>query len=450
MGSDRTITDTVLLFENYLEDSQRLHTAFKLAGIDYPAVVIEDDGYLPDDVQSVVGFFMGDFAHAPQIAGRPRYFNQIPVPEYWEITANHSSGKIYDLGHERGRIFYAKPLHKRLVKVVDWLDERGVVRFCDHYNKYGACYARTVLDKHGKKVNKTYFSPDGCEILMENYVTGDWILNDGGAVRIFHTLAAFVCFFLERAGLADKRLFFNTLSTPFFVSQQMSGVQRADVLFWQEPRRSDIPGNMQIILDGRATRAVKIMVQRRAAYEKLLELGAEETLLHPLGYVYPFVRENMHRPQALICTNSDQISKCRELAEALPQLQIHIAALTEMSAKLLAMEAYENVTLYPAVTPDTAEGLFASCDIYLDINHGGEILSAGQKAFLNNQLILGFQETVHNRDYAAPEHLFAESDAERLIACVRELLHDHRLLEEHLQMQRQTAMEEEPEAYRVL
>ena len=84
------------------------------------------------------GFFLGNFQGEKGVPGKPRYFNQIPVPDYWEISGNNSLGKVHDLSRERARIFYAEPKHRRLVKVVDWYDERGVVRASDHYNRYGS------------------------------------------------------------------------------------------------------------------------------------------------------------------------------------------------------------------------------------------------------------------------------------------------------------------------
>ncbi len=135
MGGNIKVSEVVLLLDNYSIDSQNLHKSFQMAGLDYPAVVIEDDGFLPEDVVSVFGYFLGDFKTDGNVPGKPRYFNQITVPEYWEISGTNSNGKVHDLSRERGRIFYAEPKHKRMVRVVDWCDERGTVRSSDHYNR---------------------------------------------------------------------------------------------------------------------------------------------------------------------------------------------------------------------------------------------------------------------------------------------------------------------------
>ena len=116
--------DIVLLFDQYSEDSRKLHVSFQRAGYECPVLVMEDDGFLPEHVISIYGFFLGDYEKAEGILGRPRYFNQIKVPEYWEISGTNRQGKVHDLHRERGKIFYAEPVHRRLVQVVDWYDEK--------------------------------------------------------------------------------------------------------------------------------------------------------------------------------------------------------------------------------------------------------------------------------------------------------------------------------------
>lgn len=447
MGKHVKTDKIVLLFDNYGLDSRNLHTSFKLTGKDYPVAIIEDDGFLPEGVVSVYEYFLGDFKSAKNIPGKPRYFNQITVPEYWEISANNSSGKVHNLNKERARIFYAEPKHRRLVKVVDWYDDRGVVRSSDHYNKYGALYARTIFNNKGQRVNKSYFSVDGKEVIVENFVTKDIILNDGDVVKIFHTKKEFVMYFMEKAGYAQHRIFFNTLSTSFFVSQHMGDNGMGDVLFWQEPIANEIPGNMRIILEHNATRTAKIMVQKKDAYQKLLQLGAPADMLQKLGYIYPFKKENHRKPEVLICTNSDRIEQCARLVEALPEMHFYIAALTEMSSKLMSMDKYENVSLYPGVKMKVLEELFEKCDYYLDINYEGEIVSAVQQAFLHNHLILAFKETQHNPNYVAAEHVFAAADVQKMIDCLKETMANEEVLKARINKQHEWAVLENAEAY---
>lgn len=447
MGNNVKTNDVVLLLDNYFPDSEKLHQSFQLAGFDYPAVVIEDDGFLPDGIISVYGFFLGEFKGKKGVPGRPRYFNQITVPDYWEISGTNSSGKVHNLYRERGRIFYAEPKNKRYVRVVDWCDEEGRVRISDHYNRYGALYAKTVFNAKEQKVNKSYFSADGREILVENYVTGDIILNEGKEVKIFHSKTEFVLYVLKAAGYGNRRIFFNSLSTPFFVSQRMAENGKKDVLFWQEPVGEAIPGNMTIILDGQAARTAQIIVQKQQAYDRLLELGAPSSVIHRRGYVYPFRRENAHRPEALICTNSDQIEQCSKIVEAIPGMQFHIAALTEMSSKLMSMETYKNVKLYPGIKTEILDELFEQCDYYLDINHGGEIVSAVYRAFLENQLIFAFRETLHNPDCVAKEHIYPADEADKMIAEIKQAMNKKTVMNKQIKIQHEAAMVETKDSY---
>lgn len=450
MGNLIKVDDVVLLFDVYNQDSQNLHTSFKLAGKDYLAAVIDDDGFLPDDAVSVYGYFLGEFKKNENVSGKPRYFNQITVPAYWEISASNSGGKVHNLNKERARIFFAEPKHKRLIKVVDWYDDRGVVRSSDHYNKYGALYARTVFNSKGQRVNKSYFDANGKEIIMENYVTKDIVLNDGNLVKIFHNKRDFVAYFFEKAGLKDKRIFFNTLSTSFFVSEQLGGNEKGDVLFWQEGKRDDIPGNMQMILKGKPAPGGRIMVQNKAAYKKLIALGASPEVVRQLGYIYPFKKENNHNPEVLICTNSDRIAHIEKIVEAFPEMHFTIAAITEMSSKLMSMDAYENVSLYPGVKMNILDELFEGADFYLDINHESEIVSAVQTAFLHNHLIFAFRETLHNASYVAEEHIYGMDEVDQMIFDLKGIFLDPALIDQHIEFQHAEALLENVETYGAL
>ena len=69
-----------------------------------------------------------------------------------------------------------------------------------------------------------------------------------------------------------------------------------------------------------------------------MELGAPADIIHPLGYIYPFIKENAGRPEALICTNSDNIAEINRIVEALPEVHFSIAAITEMSSQLMSLD----------------------------------------------------------------------------------------------------------------
>ena len=102
-----------LLFDFFSMESRNLYESFKNAGVSFTAAVIEDDGFLPDDVVSVYGYFCADGSLREK---KPRYFNQIDIPDYWRIEGSNSNARVMDKTKERARIFYTEPKNRRLVK----------------------------------------------------------------------------------------------------------------------------------------------------------------------------------------------------------------------------------------------------------------------------------------------------------------------------------------------
>lgn len=159
-----------------------------------------------------------------------------------------------------------------------------------------------------------------------------------------------------------------------------------------------------------------------------------------LGYIYSFVRENKHRPHILVCTNSENVGHLTELASLMPQMHFHVAAITEMSSKLMSAGQYDNVSLYPNVKMSVLDGLFEKCDFYLDINHEGEIVDAVHRAFLNNMLIVGYEETMHNAYYIADTNTFKESEYADMAEALNLTLAMPHLIDEALAMQKKAAV----------
>ena len=372
------------------------------------------------------------------------------MPDSWDIhVGSDESGSVSFRREEKGTIYYAEAEKKRLVKAVDWYDRKGAVRFRDHYNRYGALCARTVYDNQGKPMSKTWFSPQGQEIIVENLVSGDIILNDEGREMLFQKKRDVIIYYFKKLGFAEKRFLINSLSTPLFILTGLPGTEeKRDLLFWQGAIGDEIPGNMQWILNGGSGRIGKIIVQRTDTYEKLIQLGAKKEMLYLLGFIYPFQKENRHKPEALICTCFDKIEHSKELIEALPSMHFHIAAPTLMSPLLTDLEKYGNVSLYPAVAADVLEQLFLDCDYYFDINYYGEFASANYRAFLHNQLIFAFEETVHEKDYVAEEHIYPITEFEVMKADVKSIMSDDALMEWHLDRQHKRAAAEDKEGYR--
>lgn len=391
------------LIDHYNQASWDLHYSLVRAGYDNVTIALQDDGFLPDDVTSPYLYYTG-FA---QEKGQSLYFNQVPVPDYWEIRGDNSQGEIFDYETKRGHIHYAEPKHRRLIKAVDWYDQQGRHRITDRYNKFGYRYAQTIHSLDGQAVVTSYFDRAGQEVIVENHQTGDILLKEEGQVHLFKGKTDFVIHYLRSAGFELDRIIYNSLSTPFLVAFYMGG-EGEDILFWQEPIHNDIPGNMRLLLEDKG-RQTKIVVQDKATYQRMVSLLTEDERkkVDYLGLLYPFVELKQDSKQALILTNSDQLEGIEQLIKGVPYLHFHIGAITEMSSRLTGLAQYRNVSLYPNISMKRVKELYAQCGLYLDINHHGEILSAVRTAFEHQQVILSFEQLAHNRQYTADSLLFS-------------------------------------------
>lgn len=152
---------------------------------------------------------------------------------------------------------------------VDWLHENGIVRCTDHYDNSGILYSRTVFNKKGERFCRSWFDEEGRERIVENYVTGDIRVNRNGKIALYKNRTELAVSLLKEIGADGRRIFYNSLSIPLFVTEKMEKPERGNVLFWQEGPRDDIPGNMQMILEGRSNTS-EILVQNRESLKNLL------------------------------------------------------------------------------------------------------------------------------------------------------------------------------------
>jgi hypothetical protein len=99
---------------------------------------------------------------------------------------------------------------------------------------------------------------------------------------------------------------------------------------------------------------------------------------------------------------------------------------------------------------DVLDELFQKCDFYLDINHESEIVSAVYQAFIHDQLIYAFHETLHEPEYVPARHRYETDEADRMIADIKRALEDSADMEQQLALQHQFALVADREEYRKL
>lgn len=392
------------LFETFNDVSQKLQHSLYLADYRHPTIVMDDNGFLPDDVISPYKFF----ANYKQFKDdTPTFFNEVNIPPLWEIAGNQNIAEIIDNGKVRGRIFYREHFKNRIVNFVEWFDEKDRLRSVDHYTKEGVKFAQTVYDLEKTPILKTYVNREGKEVIYENFVTKDIVLDWKGQSHFFASKHDFIIFFLNQLDIDISKIIINSLATPFFVLYYSDFVKQA-VLFWQENSESHVPGNMELLLDKEHCQT-SVIIPDKQEYERIISHIEANYIdsIQSAGYLYNYQRNNKYTKRILNLTNSDDIPYIEELIKLHPEFEFHIGAITEMSSKLLNLEQYSNVVLYPTVTPKIVDRLFKKCDIYLDVNHGGEILNALERAMLNNQLILGYKETIHRPSFVADDNIIS-------------------------------------------
>lgn len=420
------------LFENYQEKEQDLHVSLKKSGYKQTTVVLNDEGYLPEDVTSPIIFFTQMYQESKNEKSLPKFFNEVAVPYYWEIIGDGQKAEIFDGYKKKGTIVYSQRRGDyRAVKSVEWLNEQEKVRSIDMYNQHGVLFGKKNYSD-GELALTTYFNRQKQEVLLFNHVTGTIQVNFEKKKYIFENFVDFINFYFKAAKLDDAKIFYNSLATPFFITEALKekNPQKTyqHTLFWQETS-IQIPGNMKHLLEDKNPATKQIVVQNREDYLRIKEQICWKKIdskveLDYLGYIYDLKARPHNDKGLLIVTNSDQIAKLDELVKALPNHQFTVAARTTMSERLLAYDHYHNVTLYPTVEEEEIAMLLEKNSFYLDINQGNEVDHIIRKAFENNQLIFAFKETLHSKRYIYQENIFESNQLEELVKVIEQVSQD--------------------------
>ncbi|MDT0715994.1 accessory Sec system glycosylation chaperone GtfB [Staphylococcus chromogenes] len=396
------------LFERFDLNARTLYDTLRLSKQATTTLVIEDDGFLPEDIVTPYRFF-ANMEIAPH--AKPLYFNEVPIPRFWEIEGNNEVAWVKDMGMTRAKINYRQDQKPRVVSHVDWYDAQGRLQFVDHYTEQGVHFAQSVYDLEGTLILRKYLDQQGKEVIYENFVVRSIILNWKGKTYHFQHKVSFILFFIKALNLTDHCFIINSLGLPYAVLYNLE-TPGHDLLFWQEQSGGNVPGNMQLMLQGKSTRQFDVVVPDANEYQALTAsmTEPERQHVHQAGYLYDYQKKNGYTMNILIMTNSDQIHHLPSIIEACPFATFHIGAVTEMSSNLTVLDQYSNVKLFPAIEIETVNKLYQLCDVYLDINEGGEIINAVRRAFYHQLLILAYEEIAHNRTVTAPENCFTKAD----------------------------------------
>ncbi|MBP2622669.1 DapH/DapD/GlmU-related protein [Streptococcus oricebi] len=128
------------------------------------------------------------------------------------------------------------------------------------------------------------------------------------------------------------------------------------------------------------------------------------------------------RPQAtyhaFTLTASDTLEHLAYLAQELPNLEFHIAAKTSISPYLESFERFPNITLHTNIhQEDIIEDLLDQADIYLDINHWGEVDQIVERALAARKPVFTFEGLAHQS--SSEQEVFPQSQPEKMLAAIK-------------------------------
>ena len=440
------------LFEEYNTEAMDLEYSLKSSGLNAQTIVLKDNGYLPEEIESPFKFFTQGAASSKQHL--PLFFNELELPVHWEVHGTNSGAEIFEGYKQRGKINYSQRKGDfRLIQSVEWWNDQEKRRAVDLYNQYGQRFGHQTYSD-GRLTLTTYYDREGREVVLHNHVAGTLQVYYQNQLYIFDNYSSFVLFYFEVAQLDTRRIHYNSLGTPYFITLDLAKahpeISYAHTLFWQETSTA-MPGNMKGLMqkgDQASTR--QIIVQNKAEFERLRAQVdfATSVSMDYLGWLYPYRAHEAFKPSVFVLTNSDQVAHLHTLSEGLPEYQFHIAARTEMSSKLMNFGARPNVNLYPNVTTEELDGLLQSCSVYLDINHGGEVEQIIRQSFEHEQVIMAFRETLHNPRFVSPSFVFESQDVEVMLESLRDLLDSKAKFKQKLKAQKEHAGQESISRYK--
>ncbi|KZK08517.1 MULTISPECIES: hypothetical protein [Lactococcus] len=381
----------VSIFDQYNENTKKLLQSLITAGITRKNLFVHYDGELPVGAMSPFTFFTNCHEKVERQDGL--FFDQVAVPDWYDIR--HSDGESASIEYLKkavGKINYRKKGY-RLVDTVDWFSQENskVVVKKDRYNLAGHHYASTYFSTVGP-YRTEYYDVDGRAVIIEDLTHRTIRLHRNSMIHHFENLTQFFLYFLKVAQIKVSESYINSLSFPLFISRALN-MGNKTTLFWQENLGKDVPGNMKNELEkAEALNQIIFMKENQLIHVKK-DFPTTKVKLNYLSNIGEFTRENHFRKSAFILTNSDNIHGLQDILQNLPELNITVAAYTNMSTKLLHMEEeFNNIKLIPSINEERLNVELEKADIYLDINHGIKVGDILKRAYQQQMIIFSNKE----------------------------------------------------------
>ena len=392
------------LFQTYNKDAWDIHYTQLRQGKDYPTIVIEDDGFLPSDVTSIyhfLGYNTCDY--------NPLHLNDLTLPIAYEVEREGVDFFIMSNDMVVGKVILQGEPIERIVKEVWWLDSKGYPYKKDYYNQYGYCFKTETYVKDLGLVSTSYYSVSGEVLLDENHLVGSILYNN----QLYLNKLSLYNKCLAELGYSKEPITFNHLGTPLeiILSSLESG---HELIFQEEVFVNSIPDNLQYVIHN--SDKISISVTNRSTYSILENMCKVQFMM----LLVPSKSEIGSFKDVLITTQTDQLTSIEDFVQQLPDLEFHIAAPTQMSSKLLDLNSYSNVHLYPNISSENLDDLFTKCGLFLDIAMSPTVFDANRRSLENSLLRVGLIG-VSTGKYISDANLFSLKSLDSLIEYLREV-----------------------------
>ena len=392
------------LFQTYNKDAWDIHYTQLRQGKDYPTIVIEDDGFLPSDVTSIyhfLGYNTCDY--------NPLHLNDLTLPIAYEVEREGVDFFIMSNDMVVGKVILQGEPIERIVKEVWWLDSKGYPYKKDYYNQYGYCFKTETYVKDLGLVSTSYYSVSGEVLLDENHLVGSILYKN----RLYLNKLSLYNKCLAELGYSKEPITFNHLGTPLEIV--LSSLENGhDLIFQEEISDSSIPENLQYVICN--SDKINLSVTNRSTYSVLEKLSKVQFMM----LLVPSKSDLGSFKDVLITTQTDQLTSIEDFVQQLPDLEFHIAAPTQMSSKLLDLNSYSNVHLYPNISSENLAELFTKCGLFLDIAMSPTVFEANRRALENSLLRVGLIG-VSTGNYISDDNLFSSKSLDNLIEYLRQV-----------------------------
>ncbi|WP_418372909.1 hypothetical protein [Agathobacter sp.] len=353
------------------------------------------------------------------------YYAFIKLPEWWAVCADGINGAVYDNDVKKASIYFNEPIEKRNVRSVEWHDEENRVYRKDHYNKMGYKYCTENL-RSNKIIQREFYDSEGNLVVLEQVMSGTYtVFEKNNIKKVYTSFAELFKDIMTKAEISDKNIVVfdvEELEKIYGLREEYSVTfYLNDDKQYEKFQKGEFKDKLRILCNDKnksdwIAQHTDCVCKNFSLYDKR-------------------EKNKSGIKKALIFTDSDQLEMIETLITRIPDLEFYIAAWTLMSDKLLQLQDYENVYLYPVVSEEKIKELFDLCDIYLDINHYNEVYDSTNLAVNNSMAVFAFENTVHRRDICLKKNIFETTDCDKMIGRIKETMFEESIYQDLIKEQ---------------